>query len=302
MTLARRLDALEDDGLTPQQAVVLWMREAHGFGSLAAYGRWLLDQPDESYPLIRMPKQVVDALRSRNKGVRDDRLRDQFYRVQKDVLFLYGLQKQPELWAGIEKEAIHLLGVILIKDLRVLMKEKHIVEDMQLARVREGGERLKRPGKAEKEARARYEAHTASWVPEMNTLLARVLSFLSAADMISRTYFAGEDVPYPATREYLQELLATTANMKELYDDTILELEEVDEQLKERLLALVAGEEIPRMREAAASPRSTLPNAPAAARIMAERWVVSAKAEALEKLGEQHQAEALATKLLLEVL
>ena len=76
----------------------------------------------------------------------------------------------------------------------MLMKEKHIVEDMQLARVREGGERLRRAGKAEKEARARYEAHAASFVPDMEALLARVLTFLSAAQMISRTYFAGEDI------------------------------------------------------------------------------------------------------------
>ena len=46
MTLAKRLTAIEGDNLTPQQAVILWMREAHEFGSWAAYARWLLDQPD----------------------------------------------------------------------------------------------------------------------------------------------------------------------------------------------------------------------------------------------------------------
>ena len=32
MTLPKRLDAVEDN-LTPQQGVLLWMREAHNFGS-----------------------------------------------------------------------------------------------------------------------------------------------------------------------------------------------------------------------------------------------------------------------------
>ena len=249
-----------------------------------------------------MPKQVVDAVRARNKGVKDKRLRDQFYQVQKDVLFLYHLQKEPEMWAAMEKEAIHLHAVILLKDLRALMKEKHVAQDMHLARVREGGERLKRAGKAEKEARARYQTRAASWLPEMQALLVRVLTFLSAAQMISRTYFAAEDILYPATREYLQELLTTIANMKELYDDAILELEEVDEQLRERLLAAVTGEEAPRKGPVAAGAHPEVPAVTAEARTMAERWVASAKAQALEKLGEHQGAEALADRLLRQAL
>ena len=35
---------------------------------------------------------------------------------------------------------------------------------------------------------------------------------------------------------------------------------------------------------------------------MAERWVLSARAEALEKLGEKREAEAMATKLLREAM
>jgi hypothetical protein len=302
MTLAKRLTAIEGDNLTPQQAVILWMREAHEFGSWAAYARWLLDQPDEAYPLIRMPRQVVDAVRSRNKGVKDELLRDQFLSVQKDVLFLYHLHKEVEMWAAMEKEAAHLLGVILIKDLHALMLEKRAVEDMHLARVRQGGERLRRPGKAEKEARARYEARAASWVPDMDTLLARVLTFLSAADRVSRTYFAGEDVLYPATREYLQELVSSIANMKQLYDDAILELEEVDERLRERLLAAVTGQGTPRKSPAAAGAEPALPDVSAAARVMAGHWITSAKCAALEKLGERYQAEELSAGLLREGL
>ena len=65
MTLAKRLCELEDHGLTPQEAMILWMREAHGFGSYERYARWLIDQPDYVYPLIRMPAQVVGACTAR---------------------------------------------------------------------------------------------------------------------------------------------------------------------------------------------------------------------------------------------
>jgi len=82
MTLAKRLTAIEGDNLTRGR------RSSCGCGSprvrlLGHVCRWLLDQPDESYPLIRMPRQVVDAVRARHKGVKDERLRDQFYQVQK---------------------------------------------------------------------------------------------------------------------------------------------------------------------------------------------------------------------------
>lgn len=301
MTLAKRLDAIADDNLTPQQAVILWMREAQGFGCWTAYARWLLDQPDEAYPLIRMPRQVVDAVRARNKGVKDELLREQFYSVQKDVLFLYHLQKEAEMWAAMEKEPTHLLGVILIKDLRALILAKHELQDMHLDRVREGGERLKRPGKEEKDARARYEKHREAWTVQMDELLVRVRTFLTAVDLVSRTYFAGEDVLYPGTREYLRDLLATIANARELYDDSILELEEVDEGVRERLMAAITGEAAARQANPS-GPGSPLPDVTASARIMAGRWIVSAKAEALEKLGEQYQAEALAAGLLREAL
>lgn len=55
MTLPTRLDKLEDHNLTPREAVIMWMREAHQFDSLLAYGFWLIEQPDDVYPLIRMP-------------------------------------------------------------------------------------------------------------------------------------------------------------------------------------------------------------------------------------------------------
>jgi uncharacterized heparinase superfamily protein len=136
----------------------------------------------------------------------------------------------------------------------------------------------------------------------MDALLARVLTFLSAADRVSRTYFAGEDVLYPATREYLQELVSSIANMKQLYDDAILELEEVDERLRERLLAAVTGQGTPRKSPAAAGAEPALPDVSAAARVMAGHWITSAKCAALEKLGERYQAEELSAGLLREGL
>ena len=48
-----RLDKVETS-LTPAQAVLLWMQEAHAFGSMRAYAEWVVEQPAASYPLYRL--------------------------------------------------------------------------------------------------------------------------------------------------------------------------------------------------------------------------------------------------------
>lgn len=52
MTAERRLAKLEG-ALSPKAATLLWMHEAHEFGSLPAYVDWLIDQPISVAPLER---------------------------------------------------------------------------------------------------------------------------------------------------------------------------------------------------------------------------------------------------------
>src|SRR5665811_2262978 len=121
MSFDKRIADVEDN-LTPKEAVIYWMREAHRCDSLLTYGRWLMDQPEDAYPLIRLPKQVVAAIRARNKGTPDLRLGDQFYRVQKDVFFLYYLHNQVNLRALEEEEALRLKVTLLSEKLRSLIR------------------------------------------------------------------------------------------------------------------------------------------------------------------------------------
>jgi hypothetical protein len=296
MTLTKRLDALEDN-LTPQEAVIRWLREAHEFGSSEVYGRWLIDQPDDVYPLIRMPEQVVAAVRNQHKGVKDEALRDEFYRVQKDVLFLYFLHEQAEVRALMDEEAIHLRVIILVKEMRALIKEKHALDQIRLDRVDLGGGTHSKPGKVEKSTRALYDEHVATWPPETEGLLARILAFLGAARMISRRYFAGEDLLYPSTREYLGAALQTIASLKEMYADSILGAPQTDDEFRDYVLALTRGPEESE-KNSAPPPGGDVPDVTAEARVIAEQWILMARSETLEKLGEHREAEALAVELL----
>ena len=131
MSLVKRVGDVEEN-FTPKEAVICWMREAHEFDSLLTYGRWLLDQPEDVYPLIRMPRQVVAAVRRKNKGTPDMRLREEFYRVQRDLLFLYHLHQQVNLQALQQEEALHLRMELLNEKLRSLIYHVAVVDGRRL--------------------------------------------------------------------------------------------------------------------------------------------------------------------------
>ena len=89
----RRLDKLESN-LTPKQAAVLWMAEAHQFQTLEEYAAHMKTQLDDAWPLRRLGDQmrssVEQALKGKPQGV-IDRVQRQ---VDLDALFLFYLHQQ----------------------------------------------------------------------------------------------------------------------------------------------------------------------------------------------------------------
>ena len=67
MSLSRRMDKLEG-ALSPRSATLLWLAEAHEFGSLPAYTDWLIDQPPSAAPLERVPRAAEAAAMVATKG------------------------------------------------------------------------------------------------------------------------------------------------------------------------------------------------------------------------------------------
>ena len=59
-----RLDRVEAH-LPALATVLLWLAEAHTFGSLQAYVRWLVDRPAEAWPLVRIPAQIRSGIMAR---------------------------------------------------------------------------------------------------------------------------------------------------------------------------------------------------------------------------------------------
>jgi hypothetical protein len=90
VTAERRLARLES-ALSPKTATLLWLSEAHGFGSLEAYVGWLIDQPISAAPLERVPGQSERAVRAAMRGQPREAVREAAHQAIRDAVFLVEL-------------------------------------------------------------------------------------------------------------------------------------------------------------------------------------------------------------------
>jgi hypothetical protein len=86
----RRLDKLEGS-LSPKEAVIHWLTEAHTYGSLPAYVESLIDQPDTAQPFIAVPAQVEKAVFESMRGQRSAFVKKVMREATGDTVFLLRL-------------------------------------------------------------------------------------------------------------------------------------------------------------------------------------------------------------------
>ena len=86
MTSQRRVAKLEAS-LPVQAALRLWLDEAQGFGSLAAYAAWLVDQPLTAAPFVRVPEAAEAAAHRAMGGQPRDAVRDAMTKAIEDAVF-----------------------------------------------------------------------------------------------------------------------------------------------------------------------------------------------------------------------
>src|SRR3569833_827697 len=89
----RRLDVIET-ALTPREAMLAWMAEAHAFGSLQVYMASLKDAPDEAFPLLRLGRQMEASVRRSRQGQPRDQVWTAVRMAVRDAGFLYYLFSQ----------------------------------------------------------------------------------------------------------------------------------------------------------------------------------------------------------------
>ena len=89
----RRIEKLET-GLTPKQAFILWLQEAHSFNGIKEYVQSLKGQPEDAAPIPRLTDQVEAAVKQRLKGQPREEIDKAVRQAHKDVLFLFFLHQQ----------------------------------------------------------------------------------------------------------------------------------------------------------------------------------------------------------------
>jgi len=90
VTAERRLAKLEG-ALSPKAATLLWLEEAHEFGSLRAYVAWLIDQPVSAAPLERVPEQARAGALEAMRGQPREAVREAAHQAVRDAVFLVEL-------------------------------------------------------------------------------------------------------------------------------------------------------------------------------------------------------------------
>ena len=116
---SKRLDNVESS-LSPKQAVLLWMEEAHQHPTMQEYVLSLRDQPDSAYPLHRLPDQVETSVRDSMKGSHKSEVTRAVRDQVRDVVFLFFVHQGANKKLMENERAFALQEMMLSSELRWL--------------------------------------------------------------------------------------------------------------------------------------------------------------------------------------
>ena len=241
-----------------------------------------------------MPRQVVAAVRAHNKGVPDQRLRDHFYRVQKDVLFLFHLHSQINEHAFETEETRQLRLQLLRERLRALILrtwggEQDRFDDAPPARA--SGRTARRRRKTPEETA--LERDIVDWPVEEALLWAEVISLKEAERILSVRYVAGESLFFPQTLRALDETLESLVSLYGSYESVLDGRPPEGDADFARWMSAKERRDKPTSRTSGDTEPPLRPRTTRIARGLAERFVMRARAETLQQLGEGDAGIAL---------
>ena len=133
----RRVEKLET-GLTPAQAILLWLHEAHSFHGIKEYARDPSDKPDSEAPIDKLTTQVADAVKQILKGQPREEINKAVRKVYRDVLFLFFLHQQVNGKLLTEERYYWTKWQLLNNELYSLLKEQALYRQMRWNRIKVG--------------------------------------------------------------------------------------------------------------------------------------------------------------------
>ncbi len=131
----RRVEKLES-GLTPKEAFLLWMQEAHNFETLCKYVAHVKTQPEDCAPIPRLANQVAQSVEKALKRKPKGEVWKAVRQAQKDVLFLFHLHQQVNAKFLSEERFYWAQAFRLSTELKGLLLEQGLLGQMRWNSVR----------------------------------------------------------------------------------------------------------------------------------------------------------------------
>jgi hypothetical protein len=125
----RRLDKLEVF-LTPKQAILLWMEEAHQHDTMEQYVRSLKPGPEAAWPLAILPEKVSTAVEQAMKGRTNQEVARRVRQAIRDVLFLFHLHQRVNQKLMEEDRHYWTRALLLSTELDTLRRERFLRDQM----------------------------------------------------------------------------------------------------------------------------------------------------------------------------
>ncbi len=175
----RRLAKLEG-ALSPKAATLLWLEEAHWFGSLPAYVDWLIDQPISATPLERVPEQARTAVVQAMSGQPREAVREAARQAVRDAIFLVEIVIRLNTAAAETTRIEGLRYAVFFWEMRALSLE---------AELRPGGRSLHGDGVLTE----RWQA----WCKNITELVTGLYAAAEARAFLERRYLDGHPALYP---------------------------------------------------------------------------------------------------------
>jgi len=188
VTTRRRLDQL-DDSLSPQEAVLRWLAEAHEFPTLPDYVQSLKGQKPSVFPLYRLPEEMESSVRSSMRGEKPGRIYAAVRTAVRDAAFLVYLVTQTNGSVLTEQRANSLNYFLVAQGLKAFIKGSTPWEGVEQER----------------------------WCGFAASLVSEVFTLHGAIAHIATTYFRGRTPLFPQTAGLLAQLVTVTAGTSESY-------------------------------------------------------------------------------------
>ena len=112
-----------ESGLTPKEAVLLWLQDAHSHHTMADYMHYLQTQPDNAWPLRRLGEQMTASVEQVPKGKPKEEINRALRRADLAVLFLFFLHQQVNGKLMEEERHYATKALLLATGLTSLMRE-----------------------------------------------------------------------------------------------------------------------------------------------------------------------------------